>query len=118
MAYVDGFVLAVPNDKRDAYKSVAESMVPMFKEFGVISMTECWGDDVPDGEVTSFPMAVKAKEDETVVFAWMVWPSKEVRDEGQKKMREDPRMQNMDMSQMPFDGKRMIFGGFEILVET
>ncbi|MCG8558840.1 MAG: DUF1428 domain-containing protein [Hyphomicrobiales bacterium] len=118
MAYIEGFLLAVPTDKREAYKRFAESFVPIYKELGAIGMTECWGDDVPDGKVTSFPMAVKAEKDETVVLAWIVWPSKEVRDEGNKKMLEHPRFKDMDPSQMPFDGMRMILGGFEVLLEA
>ena len=78
---------------------------------------ECWGDDVPDGKVTSFPMAVKRKDDETVVFSWIVWPSREVRDQGMKKVMVDPRLQP-NTNPMPFDGKRMIYGGFEMIVEA
>lgn len=88
----------------------------MFKEHGALKIGECWGDDVPDGEVTSFPMAVKRKDDETVVFSWIIWPSREVRDAAHGKVMADPRLQP-DKDPMPFDGKRMIFGGFEILVE-
>ena len=77
---------------------------------------ECWGDDVPDGKVTSFPMAVKREADETVVFSWILWPSRQVRDQGMKKAMDDPRMKP-DVNPMPFDGKRMIYGGFETLVE-
>ncbi len=79
-------------------------------------MVECWGDDVPDGQVTSFPMAVKRKDDETVVFSWIIWPSREVRKAGWEKVMADPRM-SADTNPMPFDGKRMIFGGFETIVE-
>ena len=78
---------------------------------------ECWGDDVPDGKVTSFPMAVKRKEDETVVFSWIMWPSREVRDAGMAKVMVDPRLQP-DKNPMPFDGQRLIYGGFEIIVEA
>ena len=77
---------------------------------------DCWGDDVPDGEVTSFPMAVKCKEDETVCFSWIVWPSKEERNQGMQKVMDDPRMQE-DVNPMPFDGKRLIYGGFEMMLE-
>jgi uncharacterized protein YbaA (DUF1428 family) len=115
--YVDGFVLAVPTAKKDAYRAHAERCVPLFKEFGMLSMVECWGDDVPEGKLTSFRMAVKQAEDETVVFSWMTWPSKEARDAGWKKIMEDPRMK-MDGEEMPFDGKRMIYGGFAVLVEA
>lgn len=117
MSYVDGFVVAVPTANREAYRDMAEKGWTVFKDHGALKMVECWGDDVPDGKVTSFPMAVKCAEDETVVFAWILWPSRTVRDAGMKASMEDPRMQ-MDMSQMPFDGKRMIFGGFDILFES
>ena len=109
MTYVDGFVLAVPNANLDAYRASAAKAWPLFKEFGAIRHVECWGDDVPAGTTTDFRRAVKAEDGETVVFAWIEYPSKEVRDAAQKKMIEDPRMGEMDM---PFDGKRMIFGGF------
>ena len=118
MPYVDGFVLAVPTANRNAYKEVAQDVAAIFMDHGALKLVECWGDDVPDGKVTSFRMAVKCKDDETVVFSWILWPSREVRDEGSKKAMEDPRMKDMDMSKMPFDGKRMIFGGFEMIFET
>jgi uncharacterized protein YbaA (DUF1428 family) len=116
MPYVDGFLLAVPTAKRDAYRKIAEDAMAVFKDHGALNVVECWGDDVPPGKITSFPMAVQCKEDETVVFAWIMWPSREVRDAGNKKVMEDPRMQHT-MKDMPFDGKRMIFGGFEVIVE-
>jgi uncharacterized protein YbaA (DUF1428 family) len=116
MTYVDGFVLAVPKANRDAYRKLAEEVAPIFKEHGALAVFDCWGDDVPDGEVTSFPMAVKCEDDETVVFSWIVWPSRETRDAGNKKVMADSRMQH-SMSEMPFDGKRMIFGGFTTLLE-
>jgi uncharacterized protein YbaA (DUF1428 family) len=115
MNYVDGFVLAVPAANREAYRELAEKAFPIFKEHGAIGLTECWGDDVPDGKVTSFPMAVKCKPDEVVVFAWVVWPSRAVRDAGMEKVRQDPRMG--DIGEMPFDGMRMIYGGFQVIVE-
>lgn len=115
MNYVDGFVLAVPTDKREDYRRFAELAAPIFREVGALQVVECWGDDVPDGKLTSFPMAVKLEPDETVVFAWIVWPSKEVRDEGLQKTMNHPRMQGVEM---PFDGKRMIFGGFRVMVEA
>lgn len=93
----------------------AEDAAVIFKEYGALKLVECWGDDVPDGELTSFPMAVKCEENETVVFSWIVWPSRAARDDGNKKAMSDPRMQNME--EMPFDGKRMIFGGFETIVD-
>jgi len=117
MTYVDGFVAAVPTANREIYKKHAEAAAVVFKEHGALKHVECWGDDVPDGKVTSFPMAVKRKDDETVVFSWIVWPSREVRDQGMKKVMVDPRLQP-DTNPMPFDGKRMIYGGFEMIVEA
>jgi len=117
MAYVDGFAAAVPTANREAFREHAQSFVPLFKEFGALQVVQCWGDDVPDGEVTSFPMAVKCKPDETVIFSWVVWPSKETRNRVQKKMMADPRF-DPKTNPMPFDGKRMIFGGFEMVVNS
>jgi len=115
MNYVDGFVVAVPTAKRDAYREHAERAAKIFKEFGALTIVECWGDDVPDGKLTSFPMAVQRKADETVVFSWITWPSRAVRDDGWKKVMADPRLQS-DMNTVPFDAKRMIYGGFETIV--
>ncbi|MCB1521462.1 MAG: DUF1428 domain-containing protein [Hyphomicrobiaceae bacterium] len=116
MSYVDGFVLAVPNEKREVFRKHADDAATVFKENGALSVMECWGDDVPDGKVTSFPMAVKCRDDETVVFSWIVWPSRDVRDRGMKAVMEHPSMQP-DTNPMPFDGQRMIFGGFVPIVE-
>lgn len=115
MSYVDGFVAAVPTRNREKYRKHAEDIAVLFKEYGALKLVECWGDDVPEGKLTSFSMAVQRKDDETVVFSWVLWPSKEVRDAGWKKMMEDPRMN--DHKQMPFDGKRMIYGGFRMILE-
>lgn len=117
MTYVDGFVIAVPTANKEKFRKHAEDASVVFKELGALQVVECWGDDVPDGEVTSFPLAVKRKDDETVVFSWIVWPSKEVRDMGMKAMMEDPRM-HPENNPMPFDGRRMIFGGFAPIVEA
>lgn len=117
MAYVDGFVIAVPNANRDAYREMAQKAAQVFKENGALRVCECWGDDVPEGKVTSFTMAVQRKDDESVVFSWIEWPSRQQRDEGMKASMADPRLAN-DMQNMPFDGKRMIFGGFEPIVEA
>jgi len=116
MTYVDGFVAAVPTANKAQFKQHAEDAAVVFKELGALKVVECWGDDVPDGETTSFPMAVKKKEDETVVFSWIVWPSKAARDTGMKAMMDDPRL-HPDKNPLPFDGKRMIFGGFVPIVE-
>ncbi|MGP3789209.1 DUF1428 domain-containing protein [Pseudomonas sp. B392_1p] len=116
MSYVDGFVVAVPTANKEAYRQHAESAAAVFKEHGAIKLVECWGDDVPEGKVTSFPMAVKCKPDETVVVSWIIWPSRQVRDSGMQKVMADPRVQP-DQNPMPFDGQRMIYGGFEMLVD-
>jgi uncharacterized protein YbaA (DUF1428 family) len=112
MNYVDGFIAAVPTAKRADYLKHAEITSAIFKEHGALSIVECWGDDVPEGETTSFTKAVLRKPDETVVFSWIAWPSRNARDEGMKKAMADSRLQNI---QMPFDGQRMIFGGFEVM---
>jgi len=115
MSYVDGFVLAVPTANKQSFIDHARSMDPVFLELGATRVVECWGDDVPRGTVTDFQGAVKAREDETVVFSWVEWPDKATRDEGMKKMMDDPRM-DPSSNPMPFDGKRMIFGGFVPIV--
>jgi uncharacterized protein YbaA (DUF1428 family) len=116
MIYIDGYVAAVPTANKEAYRRHAETVAPLFKEFGALSVVEGWGDDVPDGKVTSLPMAVKKEPDETVVFSWVTWPDKATRDAGWKAMMEDARMKAM--GDMPFDGQRMIFGGFDAIVEA
>src|SRR5438874_315073 len=112
MAYVDGFVIAVPKGKLDAYKAMAKECLPIWKEFGAVDYVESIGDDTPYGEVTSFPRAVQAKEDEVVVFSWITYKDRATRDAANKKIMEDPRLKKM-MENPPFDGKRMIFGGFQ-----
>jgi uncharacterized protein YbaA (DUF1428 family) len=117
MSYVDGFVAAVPTANREKFRKHAVDAAAVFKEHGALKVVECWGDDVPDGKVTSFPMAVKCEPGETVVFSWIVWPSREVRDAGMAKVLADPRVQP-EVNPMPFDGKRVIYGGFEVVVEA
>jgi uncharacterized protein YbaA (DUF1428 family) len=112
MSYVDGFVAAVPTANRDAYRAHAEKALAVFKEHGATRCVECWGDDVPDGKVTSFSLAVQRKAEETVVFSWVEWPSKEARDAGWRKIMADPRM-TPEANPMPFDGERLIYGGFQ-----
>ena len=114
MSYIDGFVIAVPTANKQKFLDHATEGDAIFMEFGALRVLECWGDDVPHGKVTDFYRAVDAKEDETVVFSWIEWPDKATRDAGMKKMFEDPRMAN---NPMPFDGKRLIYGGFVPLVE-
>ncbi len=116
MNYVDGFVLAVPADKKDAYIAHARHFGDIFKEYGALGVVECWGDDVPEGKLTSFPMAVKCEPGEVVVFSWITWPSQALRAEAWKKMETDPRMAPTSMAGI-FDGKRMIYGGFTPIVE-
>jgi len=111
MAYVDGFLIPVPTAKKDDYKAFCEKWGNWFKDLGAISSYECWGDDVPAGEVTDFQRAVDLKDGETVVFSWTIWPDKETRDVAWQKMAD---MNPED--EIPFDGKRMIFGGFKPLV--
>jgi uncharacterized protein YbaA (DUF1428 family) len=115
MPYVDGFVLAVPKDKLEAYKELARLAGTVWKDHGALSYVECTADDVPYGELTSFPRAVQAKEDEIVIFAWITYESRQARDEINRKVMADPRLTG-DPSDMPFDGKRMIFGGFQSFI--
>src|ERR1700760_4566516 len=104
MSYVDGFIAAVPTANREGFLRHAKALATVFKEFGALEVVECWGDDVPEGKLTSFPLAVQRKADETVVFSWIVWPSRAVRDEGMKRCMADPRM-NPQTNPMPFDGQ-------------
>ncbi|CAG4914598.1 DUF1428 domain-containing protein [Paraburkholderia gardini] len=117
MTYIDGFVAAVPTASREAFTQHAEVAAAVFREQGALQVVECWGDDVPEGTLTSFPMAVKRKDDETVVFSWILWPSRQVRDKGMQAVMADPRLRP-ETNPMPFDGKRAIFGGFEVIVEA
>ena len=117
MSYIDGFLLAVPTANKEAFREMATGVAQVFKEHGALSVVECWGDDLPEGKVNSMHSAVLRKPGETVVFSWIVWPSKAVRDAGSQKVREDPRLhEGMDPNM--FDGKRMIFGGFEVIVDV
>jgi uncharacterized protein YbaA (DUF1428 family) len=114
MNYIDGYVIAVPQANKEKYLAQANLAAAIFKEFGALRVVETWADDVPEGKLTSFAMAVKCEPGEAVVFSWVEWPSKPVRDEGMKKFMADKRLQASDM---PFDGKRMIFGGFQAIVQ-
>ena len=115
MVYVQGFLAAVPIANKEKYRKMALEAWPLFRDLGALSMVENWGVDVPDGKVTSFPMATKKAEDETVIFSWVVWPDKATCDAASKKMEEtfDPAS-----FEMPFDGMRMMWGGFEELVNV
>ena len=108
--YVSGFLTPVPSANKDAYVEHARKAWPVFAEYGAVEMIEAWGDDVPTGKQTDFPRAVDLKEDETVVFSWIVWPDKETAHKCMQSMETDDRWQ--EMMDMPFDGRRMIFGDF------
>lgn len=114
--YVDGFVVAVPKENKQLYIDQAKKAAEYFKKLGATRFVECWQSDVPHGKTTDFYGAVKAKENEEVLFSWVEYPSKEVRDDANKKMMDDPEMKEMGKN-MPFDGSRMIFGGFESILD-
>ncbi len=116
MSYVDGFIAAVPTANKEKFLTHARTGDALFIEFGALRVVECWGDDVPHGQLTDFFRAVQAKDDETVVFSWIEWPDKATRDAGMQKMMDDPRM-DPATNPMPFDGKRLIYGGFSPLLE-
>jgi uncharacterized protein YbaA (DUF1428 family) len=113
--YVDGFVAPVVTASRELYRQHAALAATVFKEHGALRVVECWGDDVPEGKLTSFPLSVQRRADETVVFSWVVWPSKAARDAGMPKVMDDPRLRGVEM---PFDGKRLIYGGFEVILDV
>ena len=116
MPYVDGFVLVVPRRNIEAYQAMARHAGQIWKEHGALSFVECIGDDTPYGELTSFPRAVQATDDEVVVFSWITYESREQRDAVNAKVMADPRLKD-SMKDMPFDGKRMIYGGFQSFLE-
>jgi uncharacterized protein YbaA (DUF1428 family) len=116
MTYIEGFIVAVPIANKDAYVDHATGFAPLIREFGATRMVESWGDDVPDGKVTDFRKSVQAKDDEAVVFSWFEYPDRAARDAANEKMMSDPRMEEMATS-IPFDGKRMIHGGFDVIVD-
>ncbi|MFY1828449.1 DUF1428 domain-containing protein [Myxococcus fulvus] len=116
MSYIDGFVIAVPTANKEKFIEHARKGDPAFMKYGALRVLECWGDDVPSGKLTDFRRAVQAKDDETVVFSWIEWPDKATRDAGMAKMMDDPEM-TPEKNPMPFDGARMIYGGFAPVVE-
>ncbi|WP_394820965.1 DUF1428 domain-containing protein [Pendulispora albinea] len=116
MSYIDGFVIAVPTANKDKFLEHVRKGDPIFIEYGATRVFECWGDDVPVGKITDFRRAVQAKDDETVVFSWVEWPDKAARDAGMAKVLQDPRMTS-ESNPMPYDGKRLIYGGFAPIFE-
>jgi uncharacterized protein YbaA (DUF1428 family) len=116
--YVDGFVVPVPKANLEAYRRMAEDAGKVWREYGALQFIECVADDVKPGEITSFPQAVKLEPEETVVFAWIVYESREHRDRVNEQVMKDPRIANIDPKSMPFDGKRMFWAGFKVLVEV
>jgi uncharacterized protein YbaA (DUF1428 family) len=116
--YVDGFVVPVPKSKVDDYRRMARKAGKVWREYGALEFRECVAEDVPKGKVTSFPMSVKAKRNETVVFSWIVFKSRAHRDRVNAKVMSDPRLADMQPKDMPFDTQRMIYGGFEVLVNV
>lgn len=117
MTYVDGFVIPVPEANKSAYERMAAKAAPIFIEHGALQVVENWGDDLPKGTTTDFWMAVKAEEGETIVFSWITWPSKEAREKGNATVMADPRFAEM-MGSNVFNGKRMIFSGFQTIVDV
>ncbi|MBO6506442.1 MAG: DUF1428 domain-containing protein [Kordiimonadaceae bacterium] len=117
MTYIDGFVAAVPTANKDKYRKHSALAAALFKKHGALTVIEGWGDDVPTGEVTDFRRAVHAQDDETVVFSYVVWPNKAFREDANPKVFADMEAAGEAMMNMPFDGKRLIYGGFEALVE-
>ncbi len=117
MQYVDGFLAAVLNSRKQEYIEHASMAAEVFREYGAIRLVENWGEDVPEGEITSMPKAVLCKPDETVVMSWIIWPSKEARDLGFEASLKDPRL-DPEKNPFPFDGRRLIYGGFETVVDV
>ena len=116
MSYIQGFLIAVPKVNKQAYLESARSAAPIFQEYGAIRIMEAWSEDIPDGKVTDFKRAVQAKADEAIVFSWIEWPDKQTYDAAAKKMETDARWAQMPA--MPFDGSRMIWGGFDPIFQT
>ncbi|HEV7658897.1 MAG TPA: DUF1428 domain-containing protein [Allosphingosinicella sp.] len=114
--YVDGYLLPVPEGKKEDYRALAQKAAGKFKSYGAVRVVEAWGDDVPEGKVTDYQRAVKAEDGEGIIYSYVEWPDKETRDAGWQKMMSDPDMQ--PGGDMPFDGKRMFWGGFRPLIDA
>lgn len=118
MSYMDGFVVPVPKGNKERYREVAAYAADIFIEHGALRVVECWADDVKPGKTNDFRTAVIAEDEEEVVFSWIEWPDKQSRDAGSAKVMADPRMQPQEGEEMPFSGKRMIYGGFAVLLDA
>lgn len=116
MSYIQGFVVPVPKAKKEAYIKLAKLSAPIFQEYGAVRIVENWSETTPDGKVTDYKKAIQAEADEAVVFSWIEWPDKATCDAAAEKMESDPRW--ADMGDMPFDGKRLIYAGFETIFST
>lgn len=116
MSYIQGFLIPVPKEKKEQYRDLAAKSAPIFQDYGALRVVETWGDNIPDGKVTDFKKAVNAQEGETVAFSWIEWPDKATYEAAAKKMETDPRWS--EMPEMPFDGQRMMWAGFEPIFET
>ncbi|GGX89702.1 RNA signal recognition particle [Litchfieldella qijiaojingensis] len=117
MNYIDSFVLPVPRENVEAYRRLAQEAGEIWREYGALKVVECLADDVQPGQVTSFPQSVNLKDDETVVFSYIVYESREHRDRVNEQVMKDPRIADMDPKTMPFDAKRMFWGGFEVMID-
>ncbi len=116
MSYIDGFLAAVPTANKAEYIRHAKAAAQVFKEYGALALVENWGDEVPEGKRTSMPLAVQCKDNETVVFSWITWPDKETRDKGMAAAMADQRL-HADTNPMPYDGHRLIYGGFRTILD-
>jgi len=117
MTYIDGFVFAVPTADKEKFRAFGESIDVLFIKHGALQVIEAWGEDVPKGKETDFYRAVKAKDNETIVFSWIVWPDKAAREAGNEKVFAEIETMGEDAKTLPFDGTRMIYGGFDVLVD-
>ena len=117
MNYVDGFLAAVPIENKQEFVEHSKMFTELAHKYGALEVVDCWEDDVPEGENTSMPLAVKKQDGEAVVFSWIIWPSKEIRDSGMQQLKNDPKA-SPEVNPIPFDGRRLIFGGFDVIHQS